>query len=138
MQNFLISKFSQVDDKSQQISISIIRSYKWKDDRIEINFSHPYWQSLSGDEVREYIRLDGDFATKCLWMPNLRLFDSKSMKLYDPSPNNLDKIPMKVSLNKNGWISVSSINLQLKMSCHMNFKLYPFDKQVMYLSKESI
>ena len=114
----------------QQIRIAVKRTYTWHDPRIIINSSHPYWRSLRGD-VHEYIHLDGDFCGRCLWMPNLQLFDSREMKLYDPSPTNLDKIPMKVSLTKNGSISVSSFNLQLTMNCVMNFKLYPFDKQVL-------
>ena len=52
------------------------------------------------------------------------------MKLYDPTPTNLDKIPLQVYLTKSGQISAISFNLQLTINCVMNFKLYPFDRQV--------
>ena len=119
----------QINDMKQQITISITRRYTWEDARILINFSHPYWRGLKGN-VREYINLDGEFVEKCLWMPKLQLFDSREMKLYNPTPTNLDKTPLKVSLAKSGHISVTSINFQLTMNCVMNFQLYPFDKQV--------
>lgn len=118
-----------MDDKKQQITIAILRKYTWEDSRVLPNLVHPYWRSVT-NETRDYISLDGSFAEECLWMPKLQLFDARKMQLYDPTPTNLDKIPLHVSLTRNNKIIVTSINLQLTLNCIMDFRHYPFDKQV--------
>ena len=118
-----------MDDKTQQINIAILRKYTWEDSRVLPNLDHTYWRSIT-NETRDYISLDGSFAEECLWMPKLQLFDARKMQLYDPTPTNLDKIPLHVSLTKDNMITVTSVNLQLTLNCIMNFRHYPFDEQV--------
>ena len=118
-----------MDDATQQIKISIFRKYSWEDLRITPDFKHPYWNSIT-NKTRTYISVDGKYAEECLWMPKLHLFDARKMQIYDPSPTNLDNIPLHVSLTRNKTIVVTSVNLELTLNCIMDFRHYPFDKQV--------
>ena len=119
----------QVDDKKQHITITILRKYRWKDFRILLNLTHPYWQSAT-NSLRKYIRLDSEFAEKCLWMPQLQYVGARKMTLHNPSPTSIDNSAMEVYLTKQNKIEVSFLNLQLTLFCTMDFIKYPFDSQV--------
>ena len=119
---------------TQQIKISIMRTYSWEDLRITPDFKHPYWNSIT-NETRKYISVDGTYAEECFWMPKLHLFDARKMQIYEPTPTNLEHIPLHVSLTKNKTIVVTSVNLQLTLNCIMDFRHYPFDKQVSQLQE---
>ena len=47
--------------------------YSWKDPRIEVNTSHPYWKGR-GNERRKSVRLNGKFVEECLWTPQVQFF----------------------------------------------------------------
>ena len=118
-----------MDDKKQYITVTILRKYKWKDKRILINLTHPYWRSATND-TRKYIRLDSEFAERCLWMPQLQFIGARKMILHNPSPTAIDNSAMEVYLTKRNTIEVSFLNLQLTLFCTMDFLKYPFDRQV--------
>ena len=118
-----------MDDTTQQIKISILRKYSWEDLRITPDLKHPYWNSIT-NRTRNYISVNGKYAEECFWMPKLHLFDARKMQIYDPTPTNLDNIPLHVSLTRNKTIVVTSVNLEVTLNCIMDFRHYPFDKQV--------
>ena len=109
--------------------MTILRKYKWKDKRILLNLTHPYWRSATNTN-RTYIRLDSEFAERCLWMPQLQFIGARKMNLYNPSPTAIDNSAMEVYLTKRNAIEVSFLSLQLTLFCTMNFLKYPFDSQV--------
>ena len=110
--------------------ITIFRKYSWDDHRMLLNLTHPYWWTADKQKTRKYIRLDSEFAEKCLWMPQLQYIDTKKMTMHDPSPTSIQNAAMKVYLTKKGSITVSLSNLQLTILCAMDFHNYPFDSQV--------
>ena len=107
----------------------MLREYSWTDSRITLNFTHPYWSSPTNG-TRYYIRLDGKFAEKCIWMPQVQYLNARKMMLYSPSPTAIDNSAMDVYLTKENEILVSFLNLQLTLFCKMDFHNFPFDKQV--------
>ena len=110
--------------------ITIFRKYRWNDNRMLLNLTHPYWLTAHKRKTRKYMRLDSEFAEKCLWMPQLQYIDTKKMTIHDPSPTSIQNSAMQVYLTKKGFIEVLLSNLQLTMLCAMDFHNYPFDSQV--------
>ena len=60
-----------MDDRQQQIKITLFQMHLWNDPRIKVNVSHEYWRGRNNQE-RKSIRINGDFVEECLWTPKLQ------------------------------------------------------------------
>lgn len=123
--------FFKVNDKQQEVDITLTRTVKWKDPRIQLNKSHPFWSSTLYSNGIKSVRLNEEFVEKCLWIPKLHLLGHPSeMKLYRPLPPTLDNSPMEATFNEDGRIMLIVLQLQITHYSHMDFLKYPFDEQV--------
>ena len=119
-----------MDDKKQEMMITIFRKYQWVENRINLNFTHPYWLAANKKDKRKIIRLDSEFVEKCLWTPKLQYIGARKINLHNPSPTSIHNSAMEVYLSNKKEIKVSLLNLQLTLVCTMDFHNYPFDRQV--------
>ena len=114
-----------MDDKNQKLSVGLDQIYFWEDERIKIDEGHSFWSN----DVN-LLSLDGDFVKDCLWMPNLQVKHLHSLSVIKPTPTSMNGSPFKVLLAKNGVVQVEYRNVQMTVSCSMEFDKYPFDQQV--------
>ena len=114
-----------MDEKNQRISVSLHQRYKWKDDRIKINNSHTYWSNNVS-----HLGLNGEFVERCLWTPGMQFKDLIEIETTRTTALSSEGSPVKVRLFRSGEISVFLQNLQITVSCSMDFDGYPFDQQV--------
>ena len=121
---------SKVDDEKQELSVTLTRVIRWHDSRIALNISHPHWILPSGQKRRKSIRLNEQYLENCLWMPSFMILGTKKMTSYRPLPTSLDNSPMSVTLDSDGSVTMTGIQLQVIVDCVMYFGQYPFDEQV--------
>ena len=110
-----IFDISEVDDFKQTVTILFTTSYGWKETRINFEKDSIYGKSLRGAE------LNPDFVKNCLWHPGLiYLFTDETQpeKTYQLVPNG---------------VIVAKMQGRITINCYMDFKHYPFDKQVCYM-----
>ena len=120
----------QINDKKQEISITINRKVIWQDTGILVNQTHPKFDKAGEKSSRRLYRLDENFIRTCLWTPNIRLFGVKNIKIYRLFTSSSDGTTMEAYLGTDGTITLLSIELQLTIHCTMDFRMYPFDQQV--------
>ena len=120
----------QINDKKQEISITINRKVMWQDTGILLNQTHPKFAKNGEKSSRRLYRLDENFIRTCLWAPNIRLFGVKNIKIYLPFTSSSEGTTMEAYLGTDSSITLKSIELQLTMHCRMDFRMYPFDQQV--------
>ena len=120
----------QINDKRQEISITINRKVKWQDTGALLNQTHPKFVKTGAKSSRRLYRLDENFIRTCLWTPNIRLFGVKNIKIYQLFTSSSGGTTMEAYLGTDGTITLQSIELQLTIHCTMDFRMYPFDQQV--------
>ena len=120
----------QINDKRQEISITINRKVKWQDTGALLNQTHPKFVKTGAKSSRRLYRLDEYFIRTCLWTPNIRLFGVKNIKIYQLFTSSSGGTTMEAYLGTDGTITLQSIELQLTIHCTMDFRMYPFDQQV--------
>ena len=99
-----------------------------------MNKTHPYWTFQNDSLYQGYMRLDGTFVEKCLWMPKPHILGARKLLIYRPLPTSLVGDPMDVYLERDGGIEFVTYELQITLSCLMDFRKYPFDEQVRLIS----
>jgi hypothetical protein len=120
-----------VDDKRQEMSVTITRFIEWNDPRIVINDTHPFWITAIGHKGMKKIRLHEEFVEECLWIPKLHILgNARKMEIYRPLPTTLEDSPMEATMNEEGGITLSAFQIQITYDCLMVFHKYPFDEQV--------
>ena len=120
----------QINDKRQEISITINRKVKWQDTGALLNQTHPKFVKTGAKSSRRLYRLDENFIRTCLWTPNIRLFGVKNIKIYRLFTSSSGGTTMEAYLGTDSTITLQSIELQLTIHCTMDFRMYPFDQQV--------
>ena len=118
-----------MDDRKQQIKITLFQMYLWNDPRIKVNISHEYWRGRNNQE-RKSIRLNGDFVEDCLWTPKLQFRGTVGISLSNPHSTSTSHTNFQAYLLSDSTIKISSFNMKLSISCNLNFDKYPFDEQV--------
>ena len=120
-----------MDDKRQEMSITLTRFITWNDRRIVLNNTHPFWRNTMGQNYTKEIRLNEEFVEQCLWIPKLHILgNARKMEMYRALPTNLDNSPMEATMNQYGWITLTAFQVQITYDCIMEFHKYPFDEQV--------
>ncbi|XP_040563725.1 gamma-aminobutyric acid receptor subunit alpha-2 isoform X4 [Lepeophtheirus salmonis] len=123
--NFDVREISEVDDKSQTLSIPMYFSVAWKEPRLWINETDPAWnESITGptNQVNENPLLMDEF-----WTPDLEIYG-----LEDFGAKRVLKSMSGLRVGKNKVIEYNSM-VNVKISCRMLFDNYPFDKHKCYL-----
>ena len=111
-------------------------TYSWKDQRILINETHPYWKGRS-NETRKTLRLYGDFVEKCLWTPKLLFLGIVKMSLWNPHSTSVSNYKSQSYLRYDSFVVISSVHVTRTISCNMKFDKYPFDRQVSMFIRQS-
>ena len=114
--------------KKKQIQIALLQAFQWKDPRIRVNKTHPYWKGNTS-QVKK-IRLNGDFVDECLWTPKLKFIGTLEMSLWNPHSTSTSTSKLQTYLKSDSFVRISSIDMKLTISCNMKFGNYPFDRQV--------
>ena len=128
--NVCVLNQQKVDDKNQQIKVTISQVYKWRDPDIHVNTTHPYWKGKSQGLQRRNIRLNSEFVEECLWTPKLQFLSTAEMSIWNPSPTSTTDSKMDTFLTYNSFLAVSTFSMKLTIDCNMEFINYPFDRQV--------
>ena len=106
--------------------MDIHQVYFWEDSRIHIDDNHTFWNAHV-----DHLALDGEFVERCLWTPGLQFKDLNELSIVRPTPASSNRPPLKVVLGSTGIIQIILRNVQLTVSCYMDFDSYPFDQQVL-------
>ena len=114
-----------MDDFHQRIILTLDHQYFWREPRITVNQSHPFWEAS-----RSSLALNGDFVEKCLWTPDMIFTNTHSIETFNPTPTEHNGPSNKYSLDRNGNVHVWMRDAAIKVSCTLDLKNYPFDKQV--------
>ena len=105
--------------------MTIEQMLQWKEPRITLNESHPFWSMEN-----PIMTLQGKFVQDCLWTPNMYFISVDKISFHNPTPTQAIGSPISYHLNYTrsitSWFHISKLTL----SCGMDFFWYPFDSQV--------
>ena len=102
----------------------------WKEPRITINRSHPYWEMK-----HPMMKLQGRFVEDCLWTPSMYYTGVDEINSFSPTPTKNKGSPFKYHLKDTGELMAWMLVSKLSLSCAMDFAWYPFDIQVTKIGK---
>lgn len=117
--NILIRSISKIDDYRMEYSVQLIFREKWIDDRLRFD-------DLNGK--LNYLTL---MDPRKIWMPDLFFKNEKIGHLHEITMPN-----MYIRIFPDGAV-LYSVRISLTLSCSMNLKLYPLDKQTCSLKMAS-
>ncbi|RWS13820.1 glycine receptor subunit alphaZ1-like protein [Dinothrombium tinctorium] len=131
-----VTYFGNIEEIETEYSMQFLFQMQWNDSRLK--FNHSSYQILGGNELLERI-----------WYPSISLPNKKDPGIIT-NPN--DGGHTLVRINRNGSVFVSkryglrastfcerklNCRFHLQLWCNMNFKSYPFDKQICDIIFES-
>ena len=118
---FIIKEVSNVDDKSQSISVSMYFSVRWFEPRLMINPTAEDWTEpkLGPDD---HVNVSPE-TIKYLWYPDLEIYGLEKFNLHK-----VLKEMSGVRIIKNRTIDYE-LRVVVTISCQMNFNNYPLDSQ---------
>ena len=118
---FIIKEVSNVDDKSQSISVSMYFSVRWFEPRLMINATAEDWTEpkLGPDD---HVNVSPE-TIKYLWYPDLEIYGLEKFNLHK-----VLKEMSGVRIIKNRTIDYE-LRVVVTISCQMNFNNYPLDSQ---------
>ena len=117
-----------MNDHKQEIIMKIEQLLSWKEPRITMNDSHPFWSTRN-----PIMEIQGQFVEDCLWTPRMHYVSVDKMFIYNPTPTASIGTPIHIYLNHTGKFISWLKNSKLSLSCSMDFTRYPFDRQVKYV-----
>merc|ERR1712106_694742 len=118
---FVIEEISNINDKSQTMSISMYFAVSWLEPRLQINESAPEWtEDRTGplNQVNE-----SPESLKYIWYPELEIYGLDTF-----GRQRVLKEMSGVRIIKNKTITYE-LGVRITISCRMNFDNYPLDAQ---------
>ena len=116
---------TKVNERKQEIVMTIEQMLQWKEPRITLNNSHSFWGMKNA-----VMTIKGKFVEDCLWTPKMYYISVDKISFNNPTPTSAIGSPISYHLNHTksltSWLHISKLTL----SCGMDFTLYPFDLQV--------
>jgi len=114
--NLMIRSVDKIDDVKMEFSVQITFRQKWFDDRLQ--FSHKVSQAMK-DKIK-YLTITEPGK---VWMPDTFFRNERRGRMHNVLVPNL-----YVRIFADGMV-LFSIRVSLTLSCPMNLKLYPLDRQ---------
>ena len=114
-----------MNDHKQEIVMKIEQLLTWKEPRITLKDSHPFWTTRN-----PIMEIQGKFVEECLWTARMHYVSVDKMFIYNPTPTTNIGTPIHIYLNHTGEFVSWLKNSKLSLSCSMDFTRYPFDRQV--------
>ena len=117
----------KVNERKQEIVMTIEQMLQWKEPRITLNDSHSFWAMKN-----PIMTIQGRYVEECLWTPKMYYISVDKISFNNPTPTAAVGSPISYHLNHTrsltSWFHISKLTL----SCGMDFTLYPFDLQVVF------
>ncbi|XP_031336506.1 glutamate-gated chloride channel isoform X4 [Photinus pyralis] len=117
--NFFLRSISKIDDYKMEYSVQLTFREQWLDERLKFN---DYGERL------KYLTLT---QANRVWMPDLFFSNEKEGHFHDIIMPNV-----YIRIYPDGSV-LYSIRISLTLSCPMNLKLYPLDRQICSLRMAS-
>ncbi|XP_043232513.1 glutamate-gated chloride channel-like isoform X1 [Amphibalanus amphitrite] len=117
--NLLIRSISKIDDYSMEYSVQLLFREKWNDERLKFDDMGGRVNYLTLTDPRR------------IWMPDLFFKNEKTGHLHEITMPN-----MYIRIFADGGV-LYSVRISLTLSCPMDLKLYPLDKQTCSLKMAS-
>ena len=118
---FRIKNIDKISDKGQSVSLSMYFAVRWFEPRLVINETHKAWSEVKLGPSNEVTISSSNL--KHLWYPELEIYGIESFRAY--------KVLREMSglrIRKDQTINYE-LNVEVTISCQMNFDNYPLDRQ---------
>ncbi|XP_076182504.1 glycine receptor alpha 1 isoform X1 [Ptiloglossa arizonensis] len=117
--NIFVRSISKIDDVTMEYSVQLTFREQWKDERLEF------------DDLKGRLKYLTLTDASRVWMPDLFFSNEKEGHFH-----NIIMPNVYIRIFPNGSV-LYSIRISLTLSCPMNLKLYPLDRQVCSLRMAS-
>ena len=116
--NFHIFDVQEVDDRHQSLTLDMYFDMRWFEPRLMLNITSDDWVNEEG--IKGFISIPLRYLEH-LWYPDLELY-----RMIQYQSQSIVKPMASLKINKMG-VFRHNARVKVKLSCHMDFKRYPFD-----------
>ena len=118
---FHIFDIQEVNDLQQTITLDLYFDTRWFEPRLETNSTAEDW--VNEESVKGFISIPLKNLEN-LWFPDLEIY-----RMIEYKSQNVVKPMASLKINKMG-IFRHNARVKITLSCHMDFKQYPFDSHL--------